>query len=93
MKDKKRALICIGDRPRDENALLFTRRITQAFDLHPILLHVTQPGSSAQECDRLLQSAQEILKLETAERKCLDGVARREIAKELKLHDYHLVVV
>jgi nucleotide-binding universal stress UspA family protein len=93
MKDKKRALICIGDRPRDEKALLFTRKIIQAFDLHPVLLHVVQSKSTMQACERLFQSAHEILKLETAERKCLEGAARKAIANELKRHDYHLVVV
>jgi nucleotide-binding universal stress UspA family protein len=93
MKDRKKALICIGDRPRDEMALLFTRRIVQAFDLHPILLHVIPPRSSAQEGERLLQLAHEIIAIETAELQCVEGIARKEIASELKRRDYHLVIV
>lgn len=93
MDSKRKALICIGDRPRDEKALLFTRRLLQAYDLHPVLLHVVPRGSSVQEGERLLNSAQEIIALETAELKCLEGVVRREIANELKRQDYDLVVV
>jgi nucleotide-binding universal stress UspA family protein len=93
MKDRKRALICIGDRPRDVKALLFTKKLIQAFDLHPVLFHVVPTGSTTQEGERLLLSAHEIVALEDAELRCVEGAARREIAKELKLHDYHLVVV
>jgi nucleotide-binding universal stress UspA family protein len=93
MNDIKRALICIGDRPRDEKALLFTRRLLQAYDMHPVLLHVVPRGSSIQEGERLLHSAQEIIALETAELQCLEGVTRKEITNELKRQDYDLVVV
>ncbi len=93
MKDRKKALICIGDRPRDDTALSFTRKIIQAFNLHPTLLHVFPPGSSAQEGERFLQLAQEIIAIETSELLCVEGVVRKEIANELKRHDYQLVIV
>jgi nucleotide-binding universal stress UspA family protein len=93
MKERKRALICIGDRPRDVKALLFTQKIIQAFDLHPVLFHVVPSGSTTQEGERRLQSSHEIIALENAELRSVKGVARREIARELKSQDYNLVVV
>ncbi|OGO18050.1 MAG: hypothetical protein A2Z14_02635 [Chloroflexi bacterium RBG_16_48_8] len=93
MKDRKQALICIGDRPRDEKALVFTQKIVQAYDLHPTFLHILPHGSSLQEGEGLLQSARESISLENAEIRCVEGLTRKEIANELKRQDYHLVIV
>jgi nucleotide-binding universal stress UspA family protein len=93
MEAIKRALVCIGDRPRDENALRFTRKILQAFTLRPILFHVTSRGACMQEGNQLLQAAQEIIAIDTADLRCVEGNVRRAIAKELRQQEYHLVIV
>jgi nucleotide-binding universal stress UspA family protein len=88
-----KALVCIGDRSRDENALLFTRKILLAFNLQPTLFHVTSSGSCPRKGNQLLQAAQEIIAIDTAELRCEEGNVRRSIAKELKKQEYHLVIV
>ena len=93
MKAIKKALVCIGDRPRDEKALLFTRKILQVFNFQPILFHVTSRGFCTQEGNQLLQAAQAIIALDTAELRCVEGNVRKEIAKELRQQPYHLVIV
>jgi nucleotide-binding universal stress UspA family protein len=93
MEAIKKALVCIGDRPRDERALLFTRKILQAFNFQPTLFHVTSVGSCMQEGNQLLQAAQEIIALETAEIRCVEGNIRKEITKELRQQAYHLIIV
>lgn len=93
METIKKALVCIGERPRDEKALLFTRKILQAFNFHPTLFHVTTGGSCMQEGNQLLQAAQEIIAFETAELHCVEGNVRKEIARELRQQSYCLVIV
>jgi nucleotide-binding universal stress UspA family protein len=93
METKRRALVCIGDRARDDKALIFTRKILQSYDLHPILFHTVPRGSSTQEGHRLLNAAQEIIALETIQLRCVEGNVRREIARELQQREYHLVIV
>jgi nucleotide-binding universal stress UspA family protein len=90
---RKNALICIGDRPRDEKALAFTRTVLQALDLRPVLLHVHPPRSSSKEGRQRLFAAQEALGMEAAESFSIEGDVRTEIAKELNFREYQLIVI
>jgi nucleotide-binding universal stress UspA family protein len=87
------ALICIGDRARDEKALTFTRAILQALELIPVLLHVHPQRSFAEEGRRRLSDAQETLAMEAADILSIEGVVRSEIVKELNRRRYQLLVI
>jgi nucleotide-binding universal stress UspA family protein len=93
MLDRNKALICIGDPPHDEKALIFARKLTQAFNLIPVLLHVVPPGSTIEEGERLLQSVRESIYPEETGLRCVGGTVRKEIANELKRNNYDLVIL
>jgi len=93
MQDNKRALICVGDRYRDEKSLHFTRTVIHAYNYHPVLFHALSPGSSTQKGDQLLASANELLKFEDVEFLCVAGNAKREIEREIKRREYQLIIV
>jgi nucleotide-binding universal stress UspA family protein len=93
MKAQNRALICIGDRSLDIESLQFTRKLIQAYDFQPVLFHAIPQGRSTQECDRLLQEANEILKFIEPEIFCVAGEPKKEIEREIKRKAYSLVVV
>jgi nucleotide-binding universal stress UspA family protein len=93
MEEKRRALICIGDRPRNIQSLEFTRKVIQAYDYLPVLFHALAQGSPTQKAEQLLTSANEVLKFENAEFLSVAGVPRKEIERELKRREYRLVVL
>jgi nucleotide-binding universal stress UspA family protein len=93
MEEQKRALICIGDRPRDVQSLQFTRMIVEAFGYNAVLFHALSPGSTTQKADQLFESANEILEFENAEFFCVAGDAKKEILRETKNREYQLVIV
>ncbi|NIM93245.1 MAG: universal stress protein [Anaerolineales bacterium] len=89
----KVALVCIGDKPLDRNAMEVSGAILNALDLHPILFHVLRPGSSSDEGAERLEKAQQMLGIEDAELLCIAGQPKSQILRELEQRNYQLLVL
>ncbi|NIS78991.1 MAG: universal stress protein [Anaerolineales bacterium] len=87
------ALICIGDRPLDHQALSFAESISRALMLDPVLLHVSPPEADPQHAEQLLAAACEALEWETVECRTAEGSAKIEILRELDSRPYQLLIL
>jgi nucleotide-binding universal stress UspA family protein len=87
------ALICIGDKPLDMDALAFAQRFLHALDLHPTLLHVKLPETPLEHAESVLSAVREVPGYTTADYIVSEGNIRNEICNELERHPYQLLVL
>lgn len=89
----KHALICIGDKPLDPNALAFAQRILHLLDLHPTLLHVKLSETSTEHTESVLAAVREVPGYSIADTIVTEGNIRDEIIKELESKTYQLLIL
>jgi nucleotide-binding universal stress UspA family protein len=87
------ALFGIGSHPLDKNALVYSKIITSALDLHPVLLHVAKRGSSGKDAQAILDSTKDEFPEDTADHLILKGSPKTEILRELERKNYKLLIL
>ena len=92
-ESKPRALFGIGHHALDANALAFAKHITNALNLHPVLLHVAAKDSSHAEAEAILDNTKEQFPEDKAEHLILIGSPKAEILQELERKDYQLLIL
>lgn len=88
-----KALICLGDGPRDPNALGFARQITMAYHLKPILLHAVEEGKDISRGEKIVSGALGAFMHQSPETRVVAGRIEAVIQGELAAGDYHLLVL
>jgi nucleotide-binding universal stress UspA family protein len=89
----QRALICLGDGPRDHNALKFAKQVTMAYHLRPILLHVVEEGREISRGEKIVAGALGAFRLQMAETRVVGGRFEDVVQSELASGMYRLVVL
>jgi nucleotide-binding universal stress UspA family protein len=89
----KYALICIGEKRLDPDALDFAETVTNALKLSPVLFHVRPPKTPIEEGDRVLASVRMLPRFASADVRHVEGNVKTMIMDELKRQPYHLLVL
>ena len=92
-KQVDRALVCIGAGEFDHNAIKFTKDFVEAMNLFPVIFHASSSSVPNDETSRLLADVREILGMENAELKAVEGKVKAAIAKELDLQEYKVIIL
>lgn len=90
---KPLALIGIGTHPLDQNALAYSKIITSALDLRPVLLHVAKKGTSREEAQAILNDTKDQYSEDEADHLILKGAPKAEILRELERKNYRLLIL
>jgi nucleotide-binding universal stress UspA family protein len=90
---KPLALIGIGTHPLDQNALAYSKMITSALDLRPVLLHVAKKGSSREKAEAILDETKDQYPEDEANHLILKGSPKAEILSELERENYKLLIL
>jgi nucleotide-binding universal stress UspA family protein len=90
---KPLALIGIGSHPLDNDALGYSKIITGALDLRPVLLHVAKKGSSVEKAEAILNATKSQYPEDEADHIILKGSPKAEILRELKRKNYKLLIL
>lgn len=88
-----KALICLGDGPRDPNALAFAHQLTMANHLRPILFHVVEEGRDISRGEQIVSGALEAFKHQSPEALVVGGEIEPEIHGELRRRNYKLLIL
>ncbi len=87
------ALFGIGSHPLDQNALAYSKMITSALDLRPVLLHVVKRSSSCEDAQAVIDGTKDVFLEDEADHLILKGSPKGEILSELERKNYKLLIL
>jgi len=89
----KHALICIGEKHLDPDALNFANTVVNAFGFRSVLFHVRSPKALVEEGERVLATARKSPGFASVEIRHVEGNVKNMILNELKRQPYNLLVL
>ena len=89
----ERALICIGEKDLDPEALNIAKTIINAFGFSSVLFHVRSPKALVEEGERVLATARKSPGFASAKIRHVEGNVKNMILNELKRQPYNLLIL